>query len=179
MSAPEFVLHDFCVRGLSSSASSRRSALAIGGAYPGARKGSIAMAESALRAIWTCRVGWLAWAMEDLQWLSPVASHSARSKAPMRAPGHRSAARQQGVRGTTTYFARNLAHDLSCSFTNTLPFEEESRSGGPKGSQACAARPAGRSKSGAPLAAQLDFVLAALDGGQLSGSRHHHGTRHD
>jgi len=38
---------------------------------------------------------------------------------------------------TTTYFARNLAHDLSCSFTNALPFEERSRSGGPKGSQAC------------------------------------------
>jgi hypothetical protein len=50
-----------------------------------------------------------------------------------------------------TYFARNLAHDLSCSFTNTLPFEEKSRSGAPKGSQACAATPAARSKSGAPL----------------------------
>jgi len=76
--------------------------------------------------------------------------------------GHRWKARQLRVRNWITYFARNLAHDLSCSFTNTLPFEEESRSGAPKGSQACAAGPAGHSKSGAPLAAQFCLVLAAL-----------------
>jgi hypothetical protein len=45
----------FRIRSLSRSANSRRGALAIGGAYPGARKGSIAMEQSALRAIWTCR----------------------------------------------------------------------------------------------------------------------------
>ena len=67
VSAPEFVFHDVSLsRALRSSASSRRGAMAIGGAYPGARKGSIAMERSALRAIWTC-VGGQACAMEHWQ----------------------------------------------------------------------------------------------------------------
>jgi len=44
VSAPEFVFHEISAfAALRDSASSRRGALAIGGAYPGARKGSIAM----------------------------------------------------------------------------------------------------------------------------------------
>ena len=108
--------------------------MAIGGAYPGARKGSTAMKQSALRAIWTCSVRRPG--VGDGAALA-MASRKATARAPMRAPWHRWTARQQSVRRAITYFARNLAHDLSCSFTNALPFKERSRSGGPKGSQAC------------------------------------------
>jgi hypothetical protein len=77
-------------RGLNSSASSRRGALAIGGAYPGARKGSIAMERSALRAIWTCFGDGASIGNGDGVAIGAAA-------APMRAPRYRWTARQQRV----------------------------------------------------------------------------------